>query len=181
MTKMPVERIILIGYRGTGKTSVARLLAARLGYEWVDADDYLERRAGLTVREIFQQEGETGFRDREEKVLAELCGRANLVLATGGGAILRASNRVRLREAGLVIWLKADAETIWSRLQADSTTVDRRPALTSFGGVAEIRQLLSVREPLYQECGEVAIDTIGRNPQEIATIIQQELVARASP
>jgi shikimate kinase len=175
MMKKPVKRIILIGYRGTGKTTVARLLAARLGWDWIDADEYLEQQSGLTIRAIFEKEGEAGFRDREERVLTELCRRENLILATGGGAILRAANRVRLREAGLVVWLTADPETIWARLQADTTTADRRPALTALGGVAEIRHLLSVREPLYRECGELAVDTAGRGPEQIATIILQRV------
>jgi shikimate kinase len=164
------DSIILIGYRGTGKTSVARLLADKLGWSWVDADEYLEQLCGRTIRAIFQTEGEAGFREREAAVLAELCGREHQVLATGGGAVLRADNRERLRRSGLVVWLTADAETIWQRLQADVTTAERRPALT-VGGRAEIEDLLSRREPFYRACAQLVIDTVGRTPADVADLI----------
>jgi shikimate kinase len=162
--------IFLIGYRGTGKTSVARLLAERLGWEWVDADEVLERTAGRSIREIFAAEGEAGFRDREAAVLEELCGGERLVVATGGGVVLRDANRARLRAGGLVVWLTADAPTIWERLQQDPTTAERRPALT-VGGLAEVEALLRVREPLYAACADLVVDTLGRSPAEVLEAI----------
>src|SRR6266542_2986856 len=139
--------IFLIGYRATGKSTVARLLAARLGWDCVDADEALATRYGRTIRQIFAEEGEAGFRDKEAAVLEELCRRPRLVVATGGGVILREANRLRLRAAGRVVWLTAKAETIWSRLQQDPTTSERRPALT-VGVLAEVFVLLSTRQPL---------------------------------
>src|SRR5262249_35187521 len=103
--------IFLIGYRGSGKTTVARMLAQRLGWTWLDADEELERRAGRTIRTIFAEEGESGFRDREATLLEELAGRRECVVATGGGVVLRETNRQRLRTTGVIVWLTADAAT----------------------------------------------------------------------
>lgn len=163
--------VILIGYRGTGKTTVARLLAERLGWSWTDADAYLEARHGRTIREIFADEGEAGFRDKEAAILTELAGRERHVLATGGGVILRADNRALIRRSGFVVWLTADAATIHARLQADPTTGDRRPHLTAACGLAEIEQLLADRGPLYRECADLTVDSSGRSPDDIVHII----------
>jgi shikimate kinase len=162
--------IFLVGYRATGKSTVARLLAERLGWAWVDADEVLERRHGRTIRQIFAEEGEAGFRDKEAAIVEELCRGERLVVATGGGVVLRAENRQRLRAAGRVVWLTADAQTIWERLQRDPMTRERRPALT-VGGRAEVEELLRVREPHYRECAEVTVDTRGRSPEDIVAAI----------
>src|SRR6516225_5630423 len=97
------ENLFLVGYRGTGKTTVARLLAARLGWEWVDADAVLEGRYGRSIRRIFADEGEAGFRDKEAAVLVDLCRGRRQVVATGGGVVLRPENRARLRAAGRLV------------------------------------------------------------------------------
>src|SRR4051794_20040028 len=109
----PQSPIVLVGYRGTGKTTVGRLLAASLGWEFADADDLIESAAGKSIAEIFAAEGDPGFRDREAAALRELCRRDRLVVATGGGAILRPANRELLRGAGFVAWLTAEPETVW--------------------------------------------------------------------
>jgi shikimate kinase len=163
-------RLFLIGYRGTGKTTVARLAAARLGWDWCDADEMLEEQAGQTIREIFAAEGEAGFRTREAALLEALCGLERHVIATGGGVVLRPDNRARLREAGRVVWLTADAQTLWQRLQADDTTAERRPALT-VGGLEEIEELLKRREPWYRACADDVVDTVGRSPEEVAALV----------
>lgn len=165
--------IFLIGYRGTGKTTVARLLAENLGWDWIDADALLEARHGRTIRQIFGEEGEPGFRDKEAELLVELCGNQKHVVATGGGVILRPDNRNRLKTAGLVVWLTADAATIWQRIQKDSSTNERRPNLT-VGGLSEVEELLRVREPLYRECADLVISTVSRSPEEIAGSILKE-------
>jgi shikimate kinase len=164
--------IFLVGYRGTGKTAVARLLAERLGWNWVDADVVLEDRAGQSIRAIFTAEGEAGFRRRETALLEELSHMQRHVIATGGGVILNASNRERMRAAGQVVWLTADAETIWQRLQEDASTTERRPALT-VGGLAEVRELLQLREPLYLACADWTVNTVGRTPEQVA----QEIIS----
>jgi shikimate kinase len=170
LIRHPTSLFFLVGYRATGKSTVARLLAEQLGWAWVDADELLERRHGRTIRQIFAEEGEAGFRDKEAALLEELCRGERLVVATGGGVVLRPENRQRLRTGGLVFWLTADAQTIWERLQRDPTTGERRPTLT-VGGLAEVEELLRVREPHYRECAEVAVDTRGRTPEDIVAAI----------
>jgi shikimate kinase len=163
--------IFLIGYRGTGKTTVARLLADQLGWPWVDADEALERHHGRTIRAIFAEEGEAGFRDKESALLEELCRLERHVVATGGGVVVRAGNRRRLQEAGWVVWLTADAATLWLRLQQDAATVGRRPDLT-VGGMAEVEELLRCREPWYDACADFQVDTTGRPPGDVAAAIR---------
>src|SRR5262249_32412287 len=144
--------ITLIGYRGSGKSSVAAPLAARLGWDWCDADQKIEEAAGCTIREIFARHGEPHFRELERQVMAQLLAHDRLVIAAGGGAILDESTRALLCTAGPVIWLRASVDTLHARIAADATTVGRRPALTSRPGPDEISQLLTQREPLYREC-----------------------------
>ena len=169
--------LFLIGYRGTGKTTVARLLAERLGWKWLDADDVLEGRFGRSIRAIFADEGETGFRDKEATVLGDLCKLQNHVIATGGGVIMRSENREQMRRSGLVVWLCSDAKTIWKRLQADACTAERRPDLTC-GGLAEIEQLLTMRQPLYAACAHLSVDTAGREPLEIVDKVLKNMENR---
>ena len=143
--------VTLIGYRGTGKTSVAGPLAARLGFQSVDADTEIEHRAGLTIREIFADEGEPGFRARERDVMAEYLAQDRIVIAAGGGAVLDADTRARIRVAGPAVWLRATVKTIERQVAADATTRDRRPNLTT-GGRREIEEVLALREPIYRQC-----------------------------
>ncbi len=170
---MNVRRIFFVGYRGSGKTTVGRLLAAKLRWEFVDADILLEERAGQTIREIFANEGEPAFRDRESQVLQDIARRDRVVVSTGGGVILRPANCELLR-TGLVVWLNAPPELLWQRQQADATTLDRRPNLAQ-GGLSEVRALLSAREPLYRACANVAIETADLAPEQIADQIRTSL------
>src|SRR5690349_11639509 len=98
-----------------------------LWWNWLDADPHLEQRAGRTIREIFESDGEAGFRDLESKILLELVGYSQLVVALGGGAVLRKVNRQLLKSSGRCVWLKASPELLWSRIESDPTTNDRRP------------------------------------------------------
>jgi shikimate kinase len=166
--------IFLIGYRCTGKTTVARLLAEKLGWDWVDADSVLEGRYGKSIRQIFAEDGEIGFRDKEEQIFAELCQLRRHVVATGGGVVLREINRQRMPSAGKVVWLTADAQTIWERLRADPATTEKRPLLT-VGGLAEIEEVLKMREPLYRACAGFTISTADRSTEEIARQIADKL------
>ena len=159
--------ITLIGYRGVGKSTIAPLLAARLGWNWVDADAEIEQRAGRSIAEIFQQEGEPGFRTREAGVLSELLTRERLVIAAGGGAILDPATRERIRSSGPAVWLTASLDSIVSRLHGDSTTASRRPSLTGADPRTEIELLLARRMPLYAETATQSIDTEGRTPASI--------------
>ncbi|HXY33392.1 MAG TPA: shikimate kinase [Planctomycetaceae bacterium] len=163
--------VTLIGYRGTGKTSVAPPLARRLHLDSIDADAELERRAGKSIREIFETEGEPGFRAREKALLAELLARDRLVIAAGGGAVLDPETRARMRAAGPVVWLRATPATIERQIAADATTRDRRPKLTVDGGRVEIESLLAVREPLYREAASFTVDVDDRTVDEIVAEI----------
>jgi shikimate kinase len=171
--------LFLIGTRGSGKSTVARLVAEQMEWAWLDADDELEKRHGQSIRAIFSTEGEASFRDKEETILAELCRLRRHVLATGGGVVLRESNRQRLRESGRVVWLAADLETLWQRMQADDTTAQRRPPLT-VGGREEIAEILRVREPLYRSCADLIVETAGRAPAEIAAEIVRWLASESA-
>jgi shikimate kinase len=166
--------LILIGYRATGKTTLARLLAERLGWDWIDADVEIERRAGKSIARMFAEDGEPAFRDLEAQVIADLCQRDRLVLATGGGAPLRPESRAAMRRAGTVVWLKALAPTIHRRMSGDATTAARRPNLTDKDPLAEIEHLLARREPAYREAAHWDLDTEGRRPEELAA----EIVSR---
>ena len=150
--------ITLIGYRGTGKSTLAAPLALRLGWDWIDADVELERRAGRSIKQIFDTDGEPEFRRLERDLLAELLQQDRVVIAAGGGAILNVATRHDLKASGPVIWLQASAEVIERRLATDPTTGQRRPNLTTAGGREEIERLLTIREPLYRECATIIVE-----------------------
>jgi shikimate kinase len=162
--------LFLIGYRGSGKTTVGRIVADRLGWTFVDADAVVEDRFGKTIREIFATEGETAFRNKESAALVELCDQSRAVIATGGGAILRAENRARIANRGFVAWLSADPATLWARIQSDPTTAGRRPALRS-GGLAEVTDLLADREARYRECADIEVPVASLSPEQAADAI----------
>jgi shikimate kinase len=164
--------IALIGYRGTGKSEVARQLAVRLGWDWVDADVEVELKAGKSIAAIFADDGEPAFRDLEATVLAKLVQRDCAVLALGGGVVLRLENRSLVKRVTKVFWLTADPTTIAQRLAADAATASRRPNLSATGGLEEIRRLLAERTPLYRELGDFEIDTENKSPAEVAAEIQ---------
>lgn len=167
--------LILIGYRATGKTTLAKLLAGRLGWQWVDADVQIERRAGKSIAQIFAEEGEPAFRDLEAEVIAELCRRDKLVLAAGGGAPMREENRQAMHSSGRVIWLEAQPETILRRMSADATTAGRRPKLTDQPPLDEIIELLERREPIYRELAHLVVDTEGKTTDELTVEILDRL------
>lgn len=174
--------ITLIGYRGTGKSTLAAPLARRLDWDWIDADVELERRAGRTIKQIFDTDGEPEFRRLERELIAELLQQDRLIVAAGGGAILNEATRRDLKTSGPVIWLQASAEAIERRLATDSTTGQRRPNLTATGGREEIERLLATREPLYRECATIIVDSDSVAPEqlveEVLNQLQFELLSR---
>jgi shikimate kinase len=167
--------LTLIGYRATGKTTLATLLAERLHWNWIDADVEIERRAGKSIARVFAEDGEPAFRQLEGQVIADLCRRDRVVLAAGGGAPVREENRRAMRTAGPVVWLRALPETIHRRMSGDATTAGRRPNLTAGGGLTEIVELLRQREPIYRVAADVEVDTEGKTPEQIATDILDRL------
>jgi shikimate kinase len=171
--------IYLVGYRGTGKSSLARVLAERLGWSWRDADDLIEQQAGMPIARIFSDQGENAFRDLETEVVRQLVGQDHLVVALGGGAVLRETNR-RAIASGCVVWLQAEVETIHDRITADPTTSNRRPNLTVGGGIDEIRRLLAERTPIYAEVADITVTTDGQSLSQIADRVLQGWEGRPS-
>ena len=178
-----MESFIFIGYRGTGKTTVARKLAERLAIPMFDADVEIQRQSSKSIAEIFAQDGESAFRDIEESIISEiLLSTAPLVLATGGGAILRPNTRSRLRQSGRVCWLTALPETILHRIAGDASSQTMRPNLTSLPMREEIATVLEQRKPLYAEVAHEVIDTDCRTADEIVEIIlAKTIVPRLQP
>ena len=147
--------IFLVGMMGAGKTTIGRGLARMLGRDFLDLDHEIEARCGVRVAHIFDIEGEEGFRRRECSVLKACCDQPNLVLATGGGAVLAPENRSILKTRGVVIYLRATPEALYSRVARDRS----RPLLRTPDPQARIRELLLAREPLYEEVADIVFDT----------------------
>jgi shikimate kinase len=156
--------IVLIGYRGTGKSTVGRQLAARLGRALVSTDAEIVKRAQRTIPEIVGQEGWEYFRDLESEICSEIASRDQLVVDTGGGAILRAQNVEALKANGTVFWLTASVETIARRIGSGN----QRPSLTGTKSfVDEIQDVLRERTPKYQAAADHIIVTDGRSPHQL--------------
>ncbi len=147
--------LILVGLPGSGKSTVGRNLARRLGLTFRDSDHVIEERIGCPIRDYFEREGEDAFRDIEQAVISELADGAAQVLATGGGAVLREANRVRLRQAGQVVYLRSTPEELFRRLRHDS----QRPLLQVTDPLARLRTLHAERDPLYRETAHFVMDT----------------------
>ena len=160
--------LVLIGYRATGKTTLARHLGQRLGWDWIDADVEIERRAGKSIARIFAEQGEPAFRDLEAAVIADLCGRSGLVLAAGGGAPLREESRRVMRNSGHVVWLTAGCETIHCAHERRRHHGRSPTQSTNQPPLEEIRQLLSRREPIYRETAHLIVDTEAKSPEQLA-------------
>lgn len=163
--------LTFIGARGSGKSAVGAAVAARLGWPFADADAEVERRAGRTIREVFAADGEPAFREMERQVMAELLGHERLVVAAGGGAVLSAETRERMRRSGPVVYLRVGPATAEQRIMACGTTADRRPALTALPPRAEIEAVMAAREPLYRETATVVVDTEGLTADEVAEAV----------
>ncbi len=164
-----MPRITLIGYRGTGKSTVAAIVSQALEMPWRDADLVLENKLGCSIAQLIRDRGEDVFRDEESAVLVELLAECNSVLATGGGVVLRKCNRDMLSRQGRpTVWLNASAPVVRNRLSLDPTTSQRRPALSGVDPLAEVTQALLDRAPLYHECADFVVDTAESSAQQVA-------------
>lgn len=146
--------LILIGPMGAGKTSHGKWLARQLGRRFVDLDAYIENKTGAAITAIFDLEGESGFRQRESEALAEVLRDDNMVIATGGGAVLSAGNRERMKAAGLVIHLHIAPEQQLQRLANDR----KRPLLQGSNRAERLQQLAEIRTPIYRACADISLD-----------------------
>lgn len=152
---MHTPSLFLVGPMGAGKSTVGRLLAERLGFDFHDSDHEIEARTGATIPMIFDIEGEAGFRRREAQVIDELTQKPNIVLATGGGAVLRADNRKHLRSRGFVIYLHSDVDNLFERVRHDR----KRPLLQNDDPKGTLAEILRQREPLYREVADLVVQT----------------------
>lgn len=168
----------LVGMPGSGKSTVGRQLARRLGLPFFDSDHLIEQRLGCSIREYFAREGEPAFRDVEEQVLRELAQGPSAVVATGGGAVLRPGTREVLRQGGKVIYLRSSAEELYRRVRHDT----QRPLLQVADPMARLRALHAERDPLYRETAHFQIET-GRPsvPTLVNMIVMQLELAGALP
>ncbi|MEZ5449697.1 MAG: shikimate kinase AroK [Thiolinea sp.] len=168
------KNIILVGLMGAGKSTVGRQLARRYKVAFYDSDKVIEERTGVSISTIFEIEGEDGFRDREQQVIAELCHQDGIVLATGGGSVLREANRQSLREAGTVVYLRASAEQLFNRIRHDRN----RPLMQTEHPLQTLRNLLNVREALYLEVADLIIPTGKQRASSIVRTIIHKLKHR---
>ena len=152
---VPRTNIVLIGFMGSGKSSIGRLVAGRLGFQFVDTDTLLVARDGREIAEIFAHEGEARFRDLETSVLESLGTRDRCVISTGGGVILREENRALLRGLGFTVWLTASEDVIYARVSRNT----KRPLLHTANPRATVTQLLAARRPLYEAAAQFTLDT----------------------
>ena len=163
---------------GSGKSTVGRQLARQLGLQFVDCDSVIEQQIGMPIRDWFAAHGEDAFRDVEQDVIDELTQRDGVVLATGGGAVLRPANRQRLHERGRVIYLRSSPEALFRRLRHDT----KRPLLQVADPLKRLRALYAERDPLYRECAHFVIDTHGSSLSMLVNriMMQLELAPEAS-
>ena len=164
--------VFLVGCRGSGKTTIAPLLAKQLGWQFLDLDARIVELSGKTIREIFQEEGEEGFRRRESEACQHLKRVRHYVIALGGGSLNDPENRLLIKRLGKVVWLRAPAAVLQSRIKQDPHTANHRPNLTDHGGLAEMESILAEREPHYRAVANHTVDTVTQSPVEIAEAIE---------
>lgn len=170
MDNMP-GNLFLVGPMGAGKTTIGRRLAQALGRDFLDTDKEIERRTGVSIPLIFEMEGEAGFRAREKTVIADLTQRQDIVLATGGGAVLDPANRRCLAERGLVIYLYTTVDEQLRRTRHDTN----RPLLHTADPRTRLQELLRIRDPLYREVANLIINTDNKSTRQVAQIILRRL------
>ena len=168
-----LDKVFLVGPMGVGKTTIGRVLAEIMGLQFFDSDREIEASTGADIPWIFDVEGEDGFRIREVRMIDQLSRRKKIVLATGGGAVLAEKNRKRLAKRGVVVYLRASI-----RQQVERTSRDKnRPLLQTPDPEKKIRELMTMRDPLYREVADIIIDTNRRNPRSVSVDISKRIAA----
>lgn len=165
------DNIFLVGLMGAGKTTVGKILAKQLGKIFIDADHEIEARTGVKIPVIFEIEGEAGFRKREEAAIADLVERRDIVLGTGGGAVISPINRALLSQHGTVVYLRGTPEQLYERTRHDRN----RPLLQTADPLARLRELYQQRDPLYREIADLVVDTGRQNVASFVRILRDKL------
>ncbi len=171
--------IILVGFRGTGKTTVGKLLADEIKWKFVDADEHIEKRFGFMIAELFEKQGESLFRMLESDVINELCRLDSHVIAAGGGAVLKYKNVKNLKRNGIVFLLEADCDVIYQRIMKDDKAGKTRPRLSKKNLYDEIKALIESREAYYKQSAEHTINTSKTTPQQVVNEVCEILRKRA--
>lgn len=166
-----MNNIYFIGLMGAGKTTIGKLLAKQLGREFFDSDHEVERKTGVKIPLIFELEGESGFRKRETAAIEELSRLNNVVVATGGGAVLLEENRALLKNTGKIIYLRAKVHDLYQRTRNDKS----RPLLQGANPKQKLEQLYAVRDPIYMALADCVVDTGAQSANEITSRIEQLL------
>lgn len=169
-----LKNIFLIGYRCTGKSSVGRLLGANLVWPFIDTDALLVSESGISIKEIVDKHGWETFRRMEHAAISQVCILDRQVVATGGGVVLKAANVDLMKKSGWIVWLKAEPESIISRMMQDQNTAAFRPSLTSKDIITEIGETLAERKPLYRRAMDFCVRTDDRRVDEVCDIILQK-------
>ncbi|WP_300427881.1 shikimate kinase AroK [Thalassolituus sp.] len=165
------KSVFLIGPMGAGKSTIGRLLSQELRFEFHDSDKVIEQRCGADIPWIFEKEGEQGFREREEQVIDELTQLSGIVLATGGGAVMREQNRMHLGSRGTVVYLCTSVDQQLARTARDRN----RPLLQTEDPEAVLRNLFATRDPLYRSVADIIIETDQRNPRWVVQELKKRL------
>ncbi|NCA88398.1 MAG: shikimate kinase AroK [Gammaproteobacteria bacterium] len=166
-----LNNIFLVGPMGAGKSTIGRQLADALSFQFEDSDHEIQRRTGVDIPTIFEYEGEEGFRNREQQVIADLTDQEGIVLATGGGAVLREANRQRLTARGVVIYLHCSPEQQFARTNRDRN----RPLIQTADPLQSLRDIMEIREPLYRQVADLVVSTEKRGTAAVVKEIRRRL------
>jgi shikimate kinase len=167
--------IVLIGYRCSGKTTVGEILANELGRDFLDADALIEEKACCSIETLISTKGWDHFREIEKGLVEEVSRRDNLVIATGGGVVMDEENVKNLKENAWIVWLNGRPEVLKDRMGKEQRSGKGRPSLTGADPLVEIEQVLSIRKPLYEQAGDLTVDTSNLSIREVAALIMKNL------
>lgn len=170
------DNIYLVGMPGAGKTTVGRQLARRLHRQFIDVDHEIEVRAGVRIADIFEAEGEASFREQEARVIADLSNQSNLIVATGGGAVLRPENCAAIKKSGLVVYLRVAPRILFDRTRYDAN----RPLLQVANPMMRIEELFTQRDPIYQDVADLVMTSGGGSVSYLVTQVERELRKRCA-
>jgi len=167
--------IVLIGMRGSGKTTVGKILAQKMGREFIEMDEFITQKAGFSIPEIVGKHGWEKFRDLEEEITGEVAGRDNIINASGGGVVTREKNIIKLKKSGVLVWLQANVDTLVNRIGEDA---ERPPLGEGRSQREDIEITFKERKPLYQQAADLTINTENKTPEEIADLVINLLTIR---